>query len=92
MRAPLTFFFRQIRQIHRVPVTLAVGPDPMNPIHPTPELKKNWEEMRAICDSKESKEHIKQLRASPTFEEDQKKIAERLGELLEAAERSNSFY
>jgi len=83
MRRSITLFQR----VRRV-VELATGPDQMNPIHPTPALKKAWDEMRAELDTPEHKAWVKKITASPTFQADQKAVAEALGKALESAEEN----
>ena len=51
-----------------------------------------WLDMRKKIDTPEYRAWIEEVRSSPTFEKDQKKIAERLELILEEAKRSNSYY
>ena len=55
MRRSITFF----QKVHQVAKRLAIGLDPMSPVHPTPALEKAWKEMRALCDSEENKKILK---------------------------------
>lgn len=56
---------------------------------PTGPSAKAWYKMRAELDTPEHRAWIKEIMSSPTFEAEQKVVAEALGEALEAGEENH---